>query len=250
MCKKSSTVSVGIFIFLLGEIFMEILYVDNQIVVCIKPAGTLCEDAQSDSLPRMLSGELLRRGEANADIFPVHRLDRDTTGVVVFARTKESAAALSRQITEGDFCKTYFAVVHGVPQESRGRLCDLLYFDRKRGKSFVVRRQRAGVKRAELEYSVLDCKDGLSLLKIRLLTGRTHQIRVQFASRQHPLFGDRRYGAPKISEAGLALVAISLRFAHPKTGKALCFNCPVPQEVPWIYFGETLQKPLDKETIT
>ncbi len=229
---------------------MEILYVDSQIVVCIKPAGTLCEDAPSGSLPRMLSQEILRRGEANADIFPVHRLDRDTTGVIAFARTKESAAALSRQITEGDFCKTYFAVVHGVPHKSEGRLCDLLYYDRKRGKSFVVERQRAGVKRAELEYSTLESRDGLSLLKIRLLTGRTHQIRVQFASRQHPLFGDRRYGAPKIPEAELALVAKNLRFTHPKTGKALCFDCPVPQEVPWRYFSEILQKPLDKETIT
>ncbi len=217
---------------------MEVLYLDEHIVVCVKPAGVVCEEQGVRSLPCMLSREMEKIGEKNTDIFPIHRLDRDTVGVMVFARTSPAAAAMSKQICEGGLQKTYYAIVHGVPKHEKARLCDLLYYDRGRGKSFVVNRERAGVKRAELEYTVVEVQSSLALLKIQLYTGRTHQIRVQLANRAHPILGDRRYGAPRAEGAGLALVAKCLSFEHPASHKPMCFECDVPRVGAWLQFSQ------------
>ena len=129
-------------------------------------------------------------------MFPVHRLDKETTGLVVLARTQRTAAELSRSITEGLFQKEYLAAICGTPQEPEGCWTDLLFYDRNRGKSFVVDRKRGGVKEATLSYRVIESDGNRSVVRVRLHTGRTHQIRVQFSSRGLPLVGDRRYGAP------------------------------------------------------
>ena len=200
----------------------EILYLDRDLLVSVKPRGILSEGTGDRCFPSLLAETLRERGEADA-VYPVHRLDKETEGLMVYARTERGAAALSRAIVEGSLKKEYLAVVCGRPEEARGSLRDLLFYDRGRGKSFVVDRQRKGVKEALLDYELLASREGYSLLRIYLHTGRTHQIRVQFSSRGLPLCGDRRYGAPA-SEYALGLCAVLLSFPHPKNGEPLCFT--------------------------
>ena len=189
----------------------------------VKPYGVLSEfDEHKPNMPSLL------KDESGCDtIYPVHRLDRTTQGVMVYALTEDAARRLSAMIQQGQLEKTYLAVVEGVPEGSRGEYTDLLYFDRRKNKSYVVKRERKGVKQARLQYEVLQTTEHegerLSLLKIRLLTGRTHQIRVQFASRKMPLVGDRRYGS-HIPANHIQLCAARLSFSHPVTGEALRFS--------------------------
>lgn len=197
---------------------MEILYEDSSVIVAVKPQGVL---SQSDKN----GGEsMITRLQAHTcgEIYPVHRLDKETGGVMVYAKTKKAAAALSRDISEHRFYKEYLAIVHGVPEENSGTLCDLLFHDKAKNKSYAVKRERAGVKKAELYYEVLETKEKegekYSLLRVVLHTGRTHQIRVQFASRKMPLLGDRKYGA-KDTCKNLGLLAAKLKFTHPETGE-------------------------------
>ncbi len=207
---------------------MKILFTDKHIIVCQKAAGELSEGEGADTLPALISTFMREAGES-AEVYPVHRLDRETVGVMVFARTKSAAAALSASITTGKFGKLYLAICHGAPEPCEATLRDLLYYDRRRGKSFVVARKRAGVKEAILDYTLLCTEGEFSLLRIKLGTGRTHQIRVQLASRQHPLAGDRRYGAPKSAFSTVALVAHRLSFPHPATGEMLTFDAELPE---------------------
>jgi len=206
----------------MSKLFLH--FFDEQIAVCEKPAGLLSEGEGKDALPSLLASRL------GGEIYPVHRLDRETSGLMVFARTKSAAAQLSRELTDGSLQKEYLALLCGIPQEKQARLSDLLFYDRRAGKSFVVRKERKGVKLAELDYEVLAEEQGRSLVRVALLTGRTHQIRVQFASRKLPLVGDRRYGAPA-DGASIALHSFHLRFIHPKTGEPMeFFSAPTREE--------------------
>ena len=198
---------------------IKVLYEDSDIIVCHKDAGILSEGEAQNSLPKMISDA--RNGET---VFPVHRLDKETTGIIVYALNSRAAAALSKSIQDGAFKKEYLAIVHGNVSPDTDTLVDLLYYDRKRGKSYVVDRKRNGVREASLEYTVIKRENALSYLKILLHTGRTHQIRVQFASRSHILVGDRRYGAPKEDGNALALLAHKLTFPHPKTKEIMSFQ--------------------------
>lgn len=188
---------------------MEILYSDRDIAVCIKPVGL---DSESD-VPKALIEQL------GGEIFPLHRLDKNVGGVMVYARRKQSAASLSKAIQEGTMVKEYYAMVHGTPPES-GDWEDLLWKDSSKNKVFVVKRERKGVKKARLEFRRLNAGE-TSLVRIRLHTGRSHQIRVQFASRGYPLVGDHKYGSRDEATAPL-LFSCSLTFPH--LGKQMHFE--------------------------
>jgi len=162
---------------------MEILYSDKDLAVCVKPVGLDAEHEVPIHLQAQLGGE----------IFPLHRLDKNVGGVMVYARTKQAAAALSKAIADGQMVKEYVATVHGTPPPE-GDWEDLLFKDSRKNKVFVVKRQRSGVKAARVTYRCLKTGEN-SLVRIRLYTGRSHQIRVQFASRGYPLVGDHKYGS-------------------------------------------------------
>lgn len=162
---------------------MEILFYDHDLAVCVKPVGLDSEAQVPAELKKTLGGE----------IFPVHRLDKNVGGVMVYARTKQAAAALSKAVQDGAMVKEYVAMVHGLPPES-GDWEDLLWKDSRKNKVYVVKRERSGVKKARLEFTRLSAGE-CSLVRIRLHTGRSHQIRVQFASRGNPLVGDHKYGS-------------------------------------------------------
>ena len=188
---------------------MDILYSDKEIAVCVKPVGLDSESEVPAALKELLGG----------DIFALHRLDKNVGGVMVYARTKAAAAALSKSIQEGHFVKEYVAMVHGTPPVS-GDWEDLLWKDSRKNKVFVVKRMRGGVKKARLEYSLLTQGEE-SLVRIRLHTGRSHQIRVQFASRGYPLVGDHKYGARDSSPAPMLF---SCKLAFPYRAKTLQFE--------------------------
>lgn len=192
---------------------MDILYTDDHIVACIKPVGLDAEHDLPAALIEALSGE----------IYPVHRLDRNVGGVMVYARTKAAAAALSKAIQEGSMVKEYMAMVHGTPAES-GDLEDLLWKDSRKNKVFVVKRMRGGVKPARLTFRRLTDSDP-ALVHIRLYTGRSHQIRVQFASRRHPLVGDHKYGARDNASAPMLF---SCRITLPFRGQIHRFEALPP----------------------
>ena len=205
---------------------MDILYEDKELLLCIKPVGVLSE---TFGMP-----ELLRDATGHDSFFCVHRLDRAVGGLMVYAKTRDAAASLSLQIAAGKLEKDYLAVVHGHP-ETQGVMKDLLFHDATRNKSYVVKRMRKGVREAELSYRVLGERDDMSLVRIRLRTGRSHQIRVQFASRAMPLVGDSLYGSP-CRNSRIALWSESLGFIHPKTGKELHRTAPPPDDWPWTLF--------------
>ena len=180
---------------------MELLYTDKDLVICVKPVGLDSESGVPQALKEQLGGE----------IFPLHRLDQNVGGVMVYARTKAAAAALSKAIQNGEMVKEYVAKVHGMPEQS-GILTDLLFKDSRKNKVFVVKKLRSGVKEAKLQYRHL----GGGLVHEKLFTGRSHQIRVQFSSRGFPLVGDHKYGSRAKETAPLLF---SCRITFPYQGK-------------------------------
>ena len=224
---------------------IDVLYEDRSLIVCLKPVGVLSQcDGQRDMV-------CLLREQCGGDIYPLHRLDRESGGVMVFARDARTAAALSAQIQRGEFVKRYLAAVEGIPQPSEGEMRDLLFKDSRRNKSFVVNRPRKGTKEARLAYETLSAArvNGAdsSLVKVRLYTGRTHQIRVQFASRQMPLLGDGKYGS-RDRGCTVALWSHSLTFVHPVSGEERIFiSCPDGNAYPWHFFENIPVVPDGKE---
>ena len=192
---------------------MEFLYTDPDIAVCIKPVG---QDSEKD-VPAAI------REALDGEVFPIHRLDKNVGGVMVYARTKKAAAALSKAVQEGTMVKEYVALVHGTPPEC-GDWTDLLFKDSSKNKVFVVKKERKGVKQARLEYKRLQ-EGKTSLVRIRLHTGRSHQIRVQFSSRGFPLVGDHKYGSRDEATAPM-LFSCCLRFPH--RGQIMTFEA-LPQ---------------------
>lgn len=229
---------------------MNILYEDTALVVLDKPAGLTSEEGVPAALRQ-------RWGRPDAYVGVIHRLDTGVSGLMVYARTPGAAAALTKQVTESQqayaildgraeagpgapaqpcFLKTYRAVIAGGPDEQlppEGILRDYLFKDSRKGRVFPVKRPRKGVREAVLEYHIVEtAPDGsLSLAEITLHTGRTHQIRVQFASRKHPLYGDGKYGSR--FKGDIALQSAGLQFIHPETGEKMEFQLEKPLKAPW-----------------
>jgi hypothetical protein len=229
---------------------VNILYEDNALVVVDKPAGLSSEEGVPAALRQ-------HWGAPEAFVGVVHRLDTGVSGLMVFARTPAAAAALSRQVTQSQeayavadgraqgpvakptFVKQYRAVIAGAPDQTlppEGMLQDYLFKDSRKGRVFPVSRPRKGVREAVLEYRILATAGDQSLAHITLHTGRTHQIRVQFASRKHPLWGDGKYGSRV--KGAIALQSCGLQFVHPNTGRIMNFTLPLPDTAPWNLFAE------------
>ena len=207
---------------------MELIYLDNEIVVCVKPPRVLSTD-EPGGLPELVRHAL---GNPNADVRTVHRLDRVVSGVMVLARSAAAASELSRQIREDQFTKEYLAVVHGCPKPESGTLTDLLYRDKARRMTMVASHPGKSVQEAVLDYQVLHCAGDISRVKVHLRTGRTHQIRVQFASRGMPLVGERKY-ATLDDPCEIALWSHKIGFFHPATGERVEFSQEPPGGYPW-----------------
>ena len=205
---------------------VAILYEDTAILLCVKPAGVVSEEG---GMPDLLRSETRAR-----DIYCVHRLDKAAAGLMVYAKTRASAAALSSMIAAGGLEKEYMAVVQGAA-EAEGSMRDLLYHDAAKNKTYVVKSLRRGVREGELSYQKLAQTEARSLVRIRLLTGRSHQIRIQFASRKMPLVGDRKYGS-RYRDCPLALWSERLSFRHPVTGEILDYHISPPDAWPWNTF--------------
>ena len=210
---------------------MTVYYEDENIIVCEKLYGFSSQESSGDNMLSLL------KSHTGCDVFCVHRLDTQTTGIMVYAKNKTSAASLSEQAASREFSKRYLTLCHGVPQES-GEMTDYLFHDKIRNKSFVVKNKRNGVKEARLEYLTKQTLEyngkTLSLLEIKLLTGRTHQIRVQLSSRGYPLYGDGKYGAKDNDK--IALHAYKISFYHPVTNEKMIFSS-FPSGEPWDKIG-------------
>ncbi len=206
---------------------MKIIFEDDYIVACVKPVGVL---SQRDASGKENMVDLLEN-TCNTEIFPLHRLDREVGGLMLFAKERRAAAKLSQDIANHKFKKEYIAFVHGEPESKQGEMQDLLFKDSSKNKSYVVSRERKGVKKALLEYEVLETVDinGELFSKVRVLlhTGRTHQIRVQFSSRKLPLIADKKYGADDDFKR-IGLWSYRITFNHPKTNEKIIF-CEEPE---------------------
>ena len=214
----------------------DILYQDKRVLVAVKPAGVLSTD-EAGGLP-----ELLRAQTGLSCVRTVHRLDAAVGGVMVLALSRKAASLLSGQVRQHELDKEYFAVLRGVPERPEGELLDLLGRDSARRVTYVAAAPGKGVQEARLSYRVLGTAQGLSLVGIRLYTGRTHQIRVQFASRGLPLVGDRKYG-PTGEEGPIALFSCRVGFTHPESGERLSFFRRPPESGVWTLFDNGCYAP-------
>lgn len=214
---------------------MKVLYEDKFLIAVEKPAAVLSEPSPGGEDVLTLAKEM-----TGGDCFLVHRLDRNTGGAMILAKSAAAAGKLSDLIQKREFIKEYLAVIKGVPEAPEGVFEDLLFKDSGKNKTFVVKRERKGVKKASLSYRVLStAKNGehgeVSLVLVRLNTGRTHQVRVQFASRKMPLLGDGKYGS-RDNRCETALWSCRLAFKHPATGEKIDLRSLPPKEYPWDIF--------------
>ncbi|MDE6058550.1 MAG: RluA family pseudouridine synthase [Clostridia bacterium] len=228
---------------------LTILYEDNHVIVVMKPQNIAsCPDDSGDANLLDMIKEYVRTKydkKGNVYIGLVHRLDRPTGGVMVFAKTSKAAGRLSEQMRTGDFEKKYLTVLCGTLTEKSGRLVNYLKKNTVNNMVYLCTQGTDGAKEAILDYRVLEERSGLSLTEIKLHTGRSHQIRVQTAGISHPVFGDMRYGGERAVKGNLALWAYSLAFTHPVTKERLRFLIlPPADETPWKHFNLDAVKPV------
>lgn len=218
---------------------INILYEDNHIIVVIKPANMpVCLDSSKDIDLLSTIKEYIKKKyhkPGNVYLGLVHRLDRPVSGVMVFAKTSKAAERLSKQITDKKFIKTYYAIIEGIPKKE-DTFKDYLKKDEKTNTSYITNEKDG--KLSILDYTLIDSKNNLSLVKINLKTGRHHQIRVQFSSRHYPLYGDHKYNKKFINDnkEDIALIAKELSFYHPVTKELLNFKIDLPKKYPYNLF--------------
>lgn len=222
---------------------LQIAYEDNHVLVVVKPADVPCQADESGDVDMLTLLKQYRIAHENkpGDAFVglVHRLDRPTGGIMVFAKTSKAAERLCKAIQNGEVEKKYFAIVEGQPRYSADKIVNYLKKYPSENVVRVVPQLTEGAKRAELDYKVLATKDDLTLLSVNLITGRGHQIRVQMQNMGNPIVGDKRYGSGKYPNAPLCLWATELKFAHPVGGQELVFRVYPPEESVWTTFDYT-----------
>lgn len=225
---------------------LDIVYEDNQILVVIKPHNIPTQQDNSNDLDllNMCKNYIKEKYNKPGEVYlgMIQRLDRPTGGLICFARTSKSASRLCEAIKNGDFKKEYLTVICGEPKLKSGNLKNYLKKDTKNNIVKIVPSSEEGAKQASLNYEVLETKNNLSLLKIDLETGRSHQIRVQMHSLKTPVYGDKKYGSA-VAKSTLALWAYKLEFEHPTTGKTMKFIClPEVEDSPWNNFEKSINK--------
>ena len=220
---------------------VKVIYEDNHLLVVEKPVNILsqCDDTNDKDMVNLLKQYVKEKYNKPGNVYIglVHRLDRPVGGAMVFAKTSKAASRLSEQVRNKTFKKTYRAVIHGTMNKESDTLKDYLYKNKKTNMVSVVNKNHKDAKNAELSYETLDNKNNFSLVEIDLKTGRPHQIRVQFASRRHPLFGDQRYGQ-NVNKVGqqISLWSYKIEIEHPTTKEKMEFICEPPKEYPWDLF--------------
>ncbi len=225
----------------MAQPIIKILYEDNHLLVVEKPVNVPSQKDESNDadILTILKDDIKVRYNKSGNVYLglVHRLDRPVGGAMVFAKTSKAASRLSEQIRNHQFKKVYLAVLNGKPDTSSGRLNDYLLKNEKTNTVKVVNKSTPGAKEAILDYEVLKSADGLSLVRIRLHTGRSHQIRVQFSNVGYPLYGDQKYGAD-INKAGqqIALWSYEISLVHPTLKQEMPFKCNPPYKKPWSIF--------------
>lgn len=229
----------------MADASIPVLYEDNHVIVVVKPPNvpTQADDSKDPDLLTLIKADLKVRHQKPGNVFLglVHRLDRPVGGVMVFAKTSKAASRLSDAVRTRSMGKWYTAVVHGRPKDPQGTLRHHLLKDSKTNTVHVVPASKPGAKEAVLDYRVLGGQDGLSVVRVELHTGRSHQIRVQFATIGCPLVGDQRYGG-HLAKPGQQIVLWSTRisFLHPTTKEPLVFSSMPPKTYPWILWEENL----------
>lgn len=220
---------------------IKVIYEDNHLLVVEKPVNILSQgdDTNDKDMVNLLKQYVKEKYNKPGNVFIglVHRLDRPVGGVMVFAKTSKAASRLSEQVRNKTFKKVYRAIIHGEMDKKESILRDYLYKNKKTNMVSVVNKNHKEAKDAELSYKTLNKENGFSLVEINLKTGRPHQIRVQFASRKHPLFGDQRYGQD-VNKVGqqISLWSYKIEIQHPTTKEKMEFTCEPPQEYPWNIF--------------
>ncbi|MBR3463108.1 MAG: RluA family pseudouridine synthase [Clostridiales bacterium] len=219
---------------------VKVLYEDNHIIVAIKPCGVLSQSdgSRNPDMLTILKAYIKEKYSKPGEVYLglVHRLDRPVSGVMVFARTSKAASRLSEQIRTRKVEKIYRCVVKGV-LEGSGRLENFIFKDESRNMVTVSDIERPGYKTSYLDYKALASKDGLTLVEVKLGTGRSHQIRAQMAHAGYPLFADQKYGEADKGCKDIALEAYKLTFEHPVKREFITFEAPIPQEFPWNLFA-------------
>lgn len=231
------------------SIIPKIIFEDNHLLVVEKPVNvpSQADESQDPDLLSILKNDLKYRYQKPGQVYLglVHRLDRPVGGVMVFAKTSKAAARLSAQIRNKEFKKTYLAVVQGTPKKQQDTLKHFLFKDEQLNKVRVVSPDKIGSKEAILSYQIMANQDGLSIARIELQTGRSHQIRVQFAAIGNPLYGDQKYGSragAKYSHSGQQIALWSVRICcnHPTKNETLIFDSLPPNEFPWSLFSQNI----------
>lgn len=220
---------------------IRVIYEDNHLLVVEKPVNILSQgdDTNDKDMVNLLKDYVKKKYNKPGNVYIglIHRLDRPVGGVMVFAKTSKAASRLSEQVRNKTFNKTYLAIIHGNMKSGKDTLKDFLYKNKKTNMVTVVKKNHKDAKEAELDYKILNFKENLSLVQVNLKTGRSHQIRVQFSSRKHPLYGDQRYGK-EINKVGqqIALWSNKIELYHPTTKEKMEFTCHTPDKYPWNIF--------------
>ena len=217
---------------------MQVVYEDNHIIIVSKRSGEIVQgdktgdEPLSETVKQYIKKKYGKPGEVFLGV--VHRLDRPVSGLVIFARTSKALTRLNKMFAEGDVHKTYWAITQNTPKEPEGTLIHWIVRNEQQNKSYAYDKEKPHAKKAILHYRVIGHSDNYSLIEVRLLTGRHHQIRCQLAAMGCPIKGDLKYGAPRSNPDGsISLLSRRIEFVHPVSKENICVEAPLPDDPLW-----------------